>query len=184
MTETFDTAKLGLLATAASASDRDLVAVLQQHGAEEGEILADYEQFAASAESDMARYLVHFIIEDERRHHRMLEEMANSVAWGGFEAREPISKLPGLDHDRSSGLREQTQRLLDFERQDAHALKTLRRKLKPHADSTIWRLLVDTMLLDTRKHELILEFILDHARQGGSRSADVVSPTPQRPSPR
>jgi hypothetical protein len=165
MTETFDAAKLGLLETAASASDRDLVALLQRHGAEEGEILADYEQFAATADSDMVRYLVRAIVEDERRHHRLLEEMANSVAWGGFDPAEPVDKLPRLDLDSSPDLRSQTQRLLDFERQDARALQTLRKKLKVHADSTIWQLLVDTMLLDTRKHELILEFILERASQ-------------------
>jgi hypothetical protein len=170
MTGSFDTARLGLLATAASATERDLVALIERHGAEEGEILTEYERFAASAESELVRYLVSAIVEDERRHHRLLEEMANSVAWGGFEADEPVTRLPNLDRYPSSGLRSQTQRLLDLERQDARELKTLRGKLKDYGGSTVLRLLVDTMLLDTRKHELILEFILDHAPQGGGRS--------------
>ena len=162
MTDSFDTARLGLVANSASATDRDLVALLDRHGADEGEILADYEQFVLTADSPMARYLVSLIIEDERRHHRVLEEIANSVAWGGYDRDESVAKLPPLDRHASSDLRTQTRRLLDFERQDAHALEALRKNLKDYADTTVWRLLVDTMLLDTRKHELILQFILDH----------------------
>jgi hypothetical protein len=169
MTTSFGSAKLGLLATAASATDRDLVALLQRHGADEGEILAEYERFATSAGSPIARYLVGLIIEDERRHHRVLEEIANSVAWSGFEPDEPVDTLPSLDRHASPGLWTHTRRLLDFERQDARALQALRKKLKDYADATAWRLLVDTMLLDTRKHQLILEFILAHTPQDDDR---------------
>lgn len=158
----FDQARLGVLATNASADDRDLVDLLRRHGADEGEILAEYEQFATTADSPVARYLVGLIIDDERRHHRVLEEMANSVAWGGFDPGHPVDRLPGLDQAASDELRLQTRRLLEFERQDARALKALRRSLKDYADTTVWRLLVDTLLLDTEKHERILGFILEH----------------------
>lgn len=162
MTDTFEQAHLGVLATGASAGDRDLVALLQRHGADEGQILAEYERFARSGGSAAARYLVGLIIDDERRHHRVMEEMANSVAWGGFDAEHPVDKLPPLDAAGSTELRAQTRRLLEFERRDARELKELRKSLKEYADTTVWRLLVDTMLLDTRKHQLILEFILEH----------------------
>lgn len=169
MTDEFEQARLGLLATNASATDRDLVAVLQQHGADEGEILAEYQQFASTAESPMARYLVGLIIEDERRHHRVLEEMANSIAWGGFEPQTSLAKLPDLDLSATAELRSQTRRLLEFERQDARALKALRKALKDYADTTVWRLLIDTLILDTEKHQLLLEFILDHTPADAGR---------------
>jgi hypothetical protein len=167
MSDGFDEAKLGLLAMNASASDRDLVELLRRHGVDEGEILEEYQQFATSAESPLARYLVGLIIEDERRHHRVLEEMANSVAWGGFDPGHPVERLPKLDRSASSELRSQTRRLLEFEQQDARSLKALRKSLKDYADTTPWRLLVDTLLLDTQKHQLILEFILDHTPEPG-----------------
>lgn len=162
MSTEFGEATFGVLTTNASATDRDLVDLLQRHGVDEGEILDEYQHFATSAESPLARYLVGLIIEDERRHHRVLEEIANSVAWSGFDTGHPVDRLPDLDRTASSELRSHTRRLLEFEQQDARALKELRKSLKDYAETTVWRLLVDTMLLDTKKHQLILEFLLDH----------------------
>src|SRR5947209_18662312 len=80
-TEAFDRALEGLDAYGASVDERQLVAVLARHGQEEGHILATYARFASSAPSPSARYLVSLILDDERRHHRLLGEIANAIGW-------------------------------------------------------------------------------------------------------
>ena len=71
---TFENAVRGLRMTGASTGIRALVDILEQHGAEEGAMLATYEELAESASDEGARYLISLILADERRHHRLLVE--------------------------------------------------------------------------------------------------------------
>lgn len=159
MISVFKEARIGLEKTGASVWSRELVALLERHAAEEGAILSRYQQAATSAESPAVRYLVNLILEDERRHHRVMEELANAVAWDGFNPDDGNQVPDGLGKERPE-LIEETRRLRDFERQDARELTELRERFRDFSKTTIWGLLVDTMLLDTRKHQLILDFIL------------------------
>ncbi len=56
----------------------------------------------------------------------------------------------------------QTKRLLAAERADERALRRIRRKLQPFADTTLWALVIDMMLLDTKKHATMLRFLERH----------------------
>jgi hypothetical protein len=60
-----------------------------------------------------------------------------------------------------------THKLLDAERRDQSELKKLRKELKPFADTTLWALLVDIMLLETDKH--IHALLRPHDRTIASR---------------
>jgi hypothetical protein len=164
MSETFTTAMQGLKATGASLVDRDLVATLSRHGSDEGRILAEYEQYAESSASPAVRYLVDLIMDDERRHHRVLEELANAIAWG-WSGNSPDSAVPDLPVGRGGDveLRRRTLALLAEENKDHAELKRLRKQLGAYADSTLWALLVDLMILDTEKHARILDFIAKHS---------------------
>lgn len=163
MSESFLDAARGLGAANASGIDRDLVALLDRHGREEGAILAEYQRLADDSQPAAVRYLVGLIMEDERRHHHVMEEIANAVAWRGFDGTEPPPQVPDLDGLHASAeLREQTKKLLDFEERDARELRELRKSLRDFADTTLWALLVDMMILDTEKHVRMLRFILDH----------------------
>jgi hypothetical protein len=82
MKATFDNALMGLKSTGASTGIRELVELLARHGAEGGKLLSRYEDLASTSSNEGAKYLIDLILEDERRHHRLLAEMANAMAWG------------------------------------------------------------------------------------------------------
>ncbi len=158
---TFDNAIEGLRATGASVDTRELVELLSHHGSEEGAILASYEELANESEDESIRYLVKLVLDDERRHHRLLAEMANAMVWGTVKATaEPAT--PDLSRRMDADLLAQTKQLRQFEENDARHLEQLRKRLRPYADTTLWVLLVDLMLLDTKKHTTILKFLEKH----------------------
>lgn len=161
--DAFDRAREGLEAYGASVNERELVDALARHGKEEGKMLATYARFASSAPSATARYLVSLILDDERRHHRLLGEIANAIGWSWDGERAGVA--PDLEFGRresKEALIEETRALLREEERDKKELRRLRRKLEPYSETTVWALLVDLMIHDTEKHARILRFILDH----------------------
>lgn len=157
----FERALEGLVATGASVTMRELVTLLARHGSEEGRILAEYEALGADTEDAAARYLVHLILEDERRHHRMLAEIATAMAWDTLGGE---SAVPALGWRPDEALAAATHRLRAYEEQDRDELQALRRKLRPFEVTTLWGLLVDLMILDTEKHATILRFLERYAK--------------------
>ena len=154
----FGTAIDGLAATGASVDMRELVELIVQHGAEEGALLAPYETLAAESPDESVRYLINLILEDEHRHHRLLAELSNAMAWG-VVTQSPATVIPRLPGDIGGELLEQTKLLRKSEEADYRALQGIRRRLRPFADTTLWVLVVDLMLLDTKKHATILRFL-------------------------
>lgn len=163
MTVPFDNARRGLEAVGASVRDRELVELLIRHGQEEGQILDRYNRFVTEAHSAAARYLVQLIIADEERHHRVMVELANAVAWGWSEL-SPQPAVPDLPVSTraASDLVAETHRLLAAEKQDRKELQKLHKEFAAYSEYTLWDLLVDVMLLDTEKHMHILSFIEKH----------------------
>lgn len=162
MEATFEHALLGLRTTGASSDIRDLVEVLAKHGAEEGELLSRYEQLGNATTNEGATYLIRLILEDERRHHRLLAEMANAMAWESLGGTDQ-SAMPGLSQNIDKDLQAQTTLLREAEEDDYRELKRLRRQLHPFAQTTMWALIIEIMMLDTEKHSAILRFL---ERQG------------------
>jgi hypothetical protein len=164
MDSSFAAAAEGLRDTGASVYDQEIVAMLTIHAKEEEALLQRYERFAEGAASPSTRYLVRLVVEDERRHHRLLGEMANTIAWGCWgDAHTP--KVPELfPHEGGHGpVDPETRELLALENQDRAELRRLQKQLKAFKDTTIWSLLVELMMLDTEKHEHILSFISKHS---------------------
>ncbi|MDA8311872.1 MAG: hypothetical protein M0Z46_14915 [Actinomycetota bacterium] len=159
----FERALDGLRATGASTSMRALVRVLAKHGAEEGRILAEYERVSASASDPAVRYLTNLILEDERKHHRMLVDIATAMAWDTLGELE--TSIPPLGWDLDEELVAAIRTLREYEEKDRHELQTLRKQLRPFEDATLWGLIVQVMLLDTEKHATILGFLERHARR-------------------
>ena len=162
---TFESAIDALKATGASVGTRELVELIVRHGAEEGALLATYEELATQAPDESVRYLINLILEDEHRHHRLLAELSNAMAWG-VTTQPPVATVPRLPGEISGPLLEQTKLLRKSEQADYRALRRIRRRLRPFADSTLWVLVVDLMLLDTKKHATILRF-LERRRKSG-----------------
>ncbi len=162
---TMEDAVQGLTQTGASGSDCELVQLLARHETEEESVLARYERFAHEARSPAARYLVGLIMEDERRHHRMLVDLANAIAWG--EWRPVCDMVPDLDPNiTDSAVAEATKELLDAEQRDHAELRELRKKLRDYRDTTLWDLVADLLMMDTDKHLRILRFLIGHAGEG------------------
>jgi len=160
MENTFDGAREGLRSTGAGQDAHELVEMLARHGEEEGAILSRYQRFAEDASAPETRYLIKLIVDDERRHHGLLVEMANAIAWGLIdESADPV--LPDMTHKDASNraLAEETQRLILAEEYDHVELKRLRKRLRTFKNTSLWELIVDLMLLDTEKHIRILRLV-------------------------
>jgi hypothetical protein len=158
--EPFESSRRGLRASGASTGDRDVVEWITRHGKAEGVLLERYERFGRDAPSALDRYLVKLIIEDERRHHVVLAEIAEAIAWGGVaDARPSIPRL--VEGGADAELIEETRELLKSEKRDRAELRRLRRRLRSYS-GTVWPLLVDLMMRDTQKHTRILRYIVRH----------------------
>jgi bacterioferritin (cytochrome b1) len=160
VTTRFEKAFEGLRTTGASVSTHEVVEALNRHGREEAELLEGYQRFVDAAESPAARYLVQLILDDEKRHHRVLEELANTIAWGWTKGvpEEVVPVFPRDGNERA--LRAETRAFLGHELRDRIQLRRLRKRLRSYGDAPVWGLLVDLMRSDTEKHIDILRFIL------------------------
>jgi len=155
---TFENALRGLRMTGASSGIRRLVGILEGHGAEEGAMLATYEELAEKSSDEGARYLISLILADERRHHQLLVEMANAMAWG-MPSMSPDRATPSLSPVPDRELAEMTKKLRRAEQADYRKLRRLRRQVGGFGESTMWGLLVELMMLDTKKHATMLRFL-------------------------
>ena len=148
--------------------DRDIeyriLNMLETHGAREGVALTAYQRVAETSSADAGvRYLVRLILDDEVRHHRVFDEMANGLKSFVWEVDiEP--RVPDMSARTDPALLEETHRLLAFEKADAKELRQLRKALKYSPRSSLHPLLVDLMLHDTKKHIAILEHIVARLR--------------------
>jgi hypothetical protein len=102
---------------------------------------------------------VRLILEDEERHHRVFDEMANAMR-SYLEELAVEPSAPTLSPRRDRRLLEQTRYLLALEKADAKELRELRRDLRGAPKSMLHPLLVDLMRHDTAKHIAILEHIV------------------------
>ena len=158
--EPFESSRRGLRAAGASTGDRDVVEWITRHGKTEGALLERYERFEREASSPLHRYLVKLILDDERRHHMVLAEIAEAIAWGGVNDARPSIPRP-VEGGADAELIEETKKLLASEKSDRAELRRLRRRLRSYS-GTIWPLLVELMLRDTQKHTRILRYIVKH----------------------
>ena len=134
-----------------------------QHMDAERDVLTRYGRLAEELPDERLRYLIHLVLDDEVRHHRLFAEM---VTWlRASTEQRPLTdpRVPSdvvrLEGEGLGELRERTEELLAFEREDLDDLKDLRREVARVEDTAWWTALVDTMEHDTRKHIQLLEFI-------------------------
>lgn len=144
-----------------SAWESDLYEHLSDHMENESELVGRYGELAGSAGGHVA-YLLRLIMEDEARHHRLFDEWRNALQ-SNAEFREVVPRVP---HMRRSAdpetVRTAAREFLEVEREDERELHHLQKSLKTVKDTTIWGLLVEIMALDTKKHQMILEFLEKH----------------------
>lgn len=151
----------------ASAWEQEIYDHVSGHVTTEGAVLDEYQRLAKDESGSPAfRYLAGLILADERRHHQMFNDLAESIRQMGQlrSEDEPIPSLQGLKADRDRILAA-TEHLLEVERADAKDLKRLAKELKDVRDTTLWGLLIELMQDDTAKHIKILKFIRDRAKE-------------------
>jgi hypothetical protein len=85
-----------------SLSEHELLELLESHAEHETEALHAYEDLAGESPDEHVRYVAALLLDDERRHHQLLAEMANRVR-GDAEWRplEPSVPHLGVSHDRT-----------------------------------------------------------------------------------
>lgn len=152
----------------ASVWDQRLFDRLRSHVESERGLVEAYEGLADASSSAGFGYLAKLIVEDERRHHGQLADLAEAVrSHAELRAEDsPIPLLGGrLDDDERARIIELTEEFLRIEEQDKRELAALRKELKPVQETTLWSLLVELMEADTDKHIRILRFIRDRARR-------------------
>jgi bacterioferritin (cytochrome b1) len=150
----------------ASVWEEDLYHHLSTHMASEVDLLTAYQRAANESDSAAFRYLVNLIVEDEKRHHRVFEELANALR-SDVEMRPIEPSVPDMAGfgDMPDTVVELTNALLAKEEADAAELRRLSRQLRDVRDTTLWQLLVKIMELDTEKHAEVLRFVRTHAKR-------------------
>ena len=142
--------------------DHDLeyrvITMLKTHGPREGEALASYQRLIDESDDSAHAYLMRVILEDERRHHRQIDEMLNTVQSFVWDL-DIQPSVPGAMRRPDRKIYEETKRLLAFEREDAKELRQLKKELRVDGHWPVLALLVDLMIQDTKKHIEILEFV-------------------------
>jgi hypothetical protein len=147
--------------------ERDLYDHLAGHVEAERALLEAYSTAVEESTSKALRYLVNLLLEDEGRHNRIITELAGSLrteSLGGRDSVVPNLDFDGANHDAVIDL---TNQLLQREQEDAKELKRLQHELRDVKDTSLWSLLVDLMVQDTRKHVSILRFAKKHAGRPG-----------------
>lgn len=143
---------------------RGLAAELQEHLADDREVLGRYSELVRSSSDERIRYLVHLILDDAVRHQRMLQEMVN---WLRAESEPRDVSGPRVpDHEAAAPEAHEVRgaialagEVLDAERSHERRMRELRQRVESVEDTAWWGMLLTTMELDTKKHVRTLEYI-------------------------
>ena len=136
------------------------------HVDDEMAVIRAYADLAEKTDSPAFAYLARLILEDERRHHALLNDLAETIKSSAQLGSEPtpIPDLGMWGADKEQILAE-TERYLELEKQDNHELDALAKELHDVRDTTIWELIIRLIQKDNEKHQRILKFIRDRARE-------------------
>jgi hypothetical protein len=157
----------------ASRWEADLHDYLTSHLTNEADIASEYGELAQDTTFPAFAYLAAWILEDERRHHRVFADLARSIrAMAELDrAEDAIPSLHGPAAERER-IVASTNRFLNIEREDARELRQLRRRLRHIEKTSLLPFLVRLMQDDTRKHIRILKFVRSHARKLPTERSD------------
>ncbi len=149
----------------ASRWERDIYVHLTEHVIREQALLEEYVNAAVKTDSKALAYLINLLVEDERRHHILFRQLAQSLK-SAAELKQETPDVPRMDLGRENRAEvlEVTERLLECEMSDRRELKRLQREVSDVKDTTLWGLLVELMERDTDKHIAILRFARRHAK--------------------
>jgi len=138
--------------------DRVLIGHLESHVAAEQEVIELYDALANDPHPYVS-YIANLIGEDEARHHRLFEEWIETIK-ALAELRDAPDTIPHVDYQPvSADTIDMVDRLLDFEEDDLIEARKLRHEIRDVRNSTLWGMLVELMIADTKKHIKVLKFL-------------------------
>jgi hypothetical protein len=138
--------------------DRELIGHLETHVESERGVIELYDTLS-SDEHPYVAFVAKMIREDEARHHRLFVDWIESIK-ALAELRQTPDGIPHIDHHRvDPETVVMVDRLLAFERQDLAAARSLRHEIRDVKTSTLWGLLLDIVIADTKKHIKLLRFL-------------------------
>lgn len=142
-------------------AETEIAELLREHGSHEGAALSAYETLVEHVDVPGVRFLASIILEDERRHHRLIAEMLHQVESVLWEV-DVEPQVPYLSPIVAPALREAIDELLEIEQADAEELRRLRKQVRSQSETSLLPLLADLMFHDTAKHIAILETLRRH----------------------
>lgn len=138
--------------------DRALIEHLDSHVESEKEVIGLYEALAHDDHPYVA-FIADLIGEDEARHHRLFIEWIETIK-ALAELRDAPDGIPHVDyHPVPAETIAMVDRLLEFEQEDLAASRSLRREIRGVRTSTLWGMLVELVIADTKKHIKVLKFL-------------------------
>ena len=129
----------------------EMIGHLQHHIDDEEDMLVAYGTLLRQSENPSVCYLLDLLLEDERRHHRILTEMINQFR-SSEDAVDQQPHVPWMTPKPDPEVKAATRRLRRSEQGDLRHLRSLRRRLKFLRRNSLNGVLVDSLILDTRKH--------------------------------
>jgi hypothetical protein len=127
----------------------EMVHHIEQHVEDEREMLVAYGTLLRQSDNPAVRYLLDLLLDDEKRHHSILLDMLDQFRSGDTVAEQP-PRVPWMTRKPDPEIAAATKRLRQAERTDLRKLRGLRRKFSQRR--SLNGVLVDSLMLDTRKH--------------------------------
>lgn len=147
-----------------------VVKAIEAHEAAEEEAIVTYRSMAAGGDPAIA-LVMQLVVEDEERHHRLMEQVAtrlnDDLRWTSTPGALPAATR-GAVVTTSISLAE-ARRLADDERQGVTHLRRLAREIAALHDG-LPALLLEMMALDSEKHERVLHYV-EHRLAANERAA-------------
>lgn len=141
--------------------DERLLLLFEAHTAAEADTLATYRRLVEASGDSLTGFIVRLIIDDEERHHELLDRMIVSLRraqLGTFwpqvmptDTAPPWAELDELIATTRARIRE--------ERRGISELRRIARQ-DDRLYSGLFAVLLQTMIRDSEKHELLLRFLL------------------------
>ena len=151
-----------------------LLQTFESHIAAETDTVREYRRLADASPDPTVRLLMQLVVEDEERHHGLLERMAARIRNTLYWTHSPEA-LPTDSGPAGENAWQELRAIERFARQEQEGVRHLRELARRDGDlyHGLFGLLLETMATDSEKHERILQFLyqLVHRRvEAESRS--------------
>ena len=154
--------------------DRQLIQHLSEHVESEKEVIELYDALAHD-DHPYVSFIAELIGEDEARHHRLFTEWIETIK-ALAELRDAPDGIPHVDyHPVDPETIHLVDKLLDFEEADLAAAKKLRHEIRSVRTATLWGMLIELVIADTKKHIKVLKFLRARLAERGVADEKVLS---------